>query len=126
MRGVAAFGGGCPLGGGCAEETGAIDDAFGAGVEQGLAVGCGLEASADLAGQALADHLDEGAVVALAHGGVEVDELDERVGREAVDPVLEVVEGELEGFALDELDDTAAHEVDGRDEHYLFSQAFGS
>ncbi len=54
------------------------------------------------------------------HGGVEVDELDERVVREAVDPVFEVVEGEAEVFALHELDDAAAHEVDGGDEHLNF------
>ena len=66
-----------------------------------LSVFGGFEASADLAGQAFADHLDEAAVVALAHGGVEVDELDERVLREAFDPVLEVVEGQLQLFALD-------------------------
>ena len=67
------------LGFGRAEEAGAVDDSFGAGFEEALAVFGGLEASADLAGETLADHLDEGAVVALAHGGVEVDELDERV-----------------------------------------------
>ncbi len=76
-----------------------------------------FEASADLAGEARAEHIDEVAVVALAHGGVEVDELDEGVPGEAGDPGLEVVEGELELFALDELDDLAAEEVDGGDEH---------
>ena len=58
-----------------------------------LAVFGGFEAAAYLAGEAFADHLDEGAVVALTHGGVEVDELDQRVLCEAFDPVFEVVEG---------------------------------
>ena len=86
---------------GCAEEAGAVDETFGSGIEEGAAVACGFEASSNLAGETLADHLDEGAVVALAHGGVEVDELDDGVLGEAVDPVFEVVEGELQLFTLD-------------------------
>src|ERR1700731_1046073 len=55
---------------GCAEEAGAVDDSFGAGFEEDSSVFGGFEAAAYLAGQAFADHLDEAAVVALAHGGV--------------------------------------------------------
>ena len=80
-----------------------------------------LRPSADLAGKAFADHFNKGAVVALTHGGVEIDELDHWVFREAVDPVLEVVEGEGELFAADELHDAAAHEVDCGDEHLFLS-----
>src|SRR5437764_10701534 len=92
---------------GCAEETGAVDDSFCAGFEKDASVFGGFEAASDLAGQAFADHLDEAAVLALAHGGVEVDELDDGVFGEAFDPVLEVVEGQLQLFSLDELDDAA-------------------
>ena len=99
------------------EEGGAEDDAAGAGVEECAGVFGGAEAATDLAGEALAEHFDEGAVRALSHGGVEVDELDEGVRGEAFDPGLEVIEGELEFFAVDELDDLAAEEVDGGDEH---------
>src|SRR5277367_5364847 len=72
----------------CAEEAGAVDDSFCSGIEESAAVACGLEASSYLTGETLADHLDEGAVVALTHGGVEVDELDDGVFGEAVDPVF--------------------------------------
>ena len=86
---------------GCAEEAGAVDDTLGSVIEKGAAVVGGFEASADLTGETFADHFDEGAVVALAHRGVEVDELDDWVFGEAFDPVFEVVEGELQLFALD-------------------------
>ncbi len=80
---------------GDAEEAGAVDDSLGSSVQEHLAVFGGFEASADLAGEAFADHFDEGAVVAEAHGGVEIDELDERILGEALDPVFEVVEGKF-------------------------------
>lgn len=100
-----------------AEEGGAVDDSGCAEVEHALTVLRGAEAAAHLAGEVAGELLDEGGVGALAHGGVEIDELDEGILLEAVDPVVEVVEGELEGFALDELDDAAVHEVDGGYEH---------
>ena len=64
---------------GCAEEAGAVDDPFRAGLEEDSSVFGGFEATSYLAGEALADHLDEAAVVALTHGGVEVDELHDGV-----------------------------------------------
>ena len=89
------------VGFGWAEEAGAVDDSLCAGFEENFAVFGGFEAAAYLAGEAFADHLDEAAVAALAHRGVEIDELDDGVFLEALDPVLEVVEGELQLFALD-------------------------
>ena len=100
------------VGHGRAEEAGAIDDSFGAGIEKGFAVFGGFEASSNLTGEAFADHLNEGAVLSLSHRGVEVNELDDGVLGEAFDPVVEVVEGELQLFALHELDDATAHEID--------------
>ena len=60
---------------GCAEEAGAVDDSLCAGFEESAAVFGGFEASAYLSGEAFADHFNEAAVLALAHGGVEVDQL---------------------------------------------------
>ena len=97
---------------GWAEEAGAIDDAFCAGFQEDASVFGGFQAASDLAGEALADHFDEAAIVALAHRGIEVDELNDGVSGEAFNPVFEVVEGELQLFSLDELDDAAAHEID--------------
>src|SRR5581483_10256625 len=62
-------------------------------------------------------HRDQLAVVALPHGRIEIDELHQRILREPLDPVIKIVEAELEFFALDKLDDLAAHEVDGRNQH---------
>jgi len=65
------------VGFGCAEEAGAVDDSLRTGFEKGSSVFGGFEAAAYLTGQALADHFNEAAVLALAHGGVEVDQLDD-------------------------------------------------
>ena len=67
------------VGFGLAEEAGAVDDSFCSGFEEGSAVFGGFEAAAYLAGEAFADHLDEGAVVAQTHRGVEVDELNDGI-----------------------------------------------
>ena len=77
------------------EEAGAVDDSFCAGFEECFAVCGGLEASSDLTWKSFADHLDEATVFALAHRGVEVDELNDGVLGETLDPVFKVVEGQL-------------------------------
>ena len=85
---------------------------FGTGVQDAATVLCSAQPAAYLAGELAADHFYESGVFALAHGGVEIDKLHEWVSGETVDPVLEVVESELEGFALNELNDATAHEID--------------
>jgi len=103
------------------EERATVDDAFGAEIEETLAViGC-LQSAANLAGELTGEAGDEVGVRALSHGCVEIDELNERVLAETVDPVIEVVEGEFELFTLYELDDLAVHEIYGWDEHLAFS-----
>ena len=74
-------------------------------------------ATTDLAGKAREKARDQFAVVAGADGGVEVDQLDQGIFREALGPVVEVVKVEGFLFALYQLDDLATHEVDGRNEH---------
>src|SRR6187402_126755 len=91
------------------EERRTIDYALRTEVEETLAILGGLETSTDLARELVGEARDERGVRTLAHGGVEVDELHERIFAEAFDPVIEVVKGELELFALDELDDLAVH-----------------
>ena len=56
-------------------------------------------------------------VVALAHGGIEIDELNERIAGELLNPVFEIVERKTQFFSLLELDDAAAHEIDRRNQH---------
>ena len=97
---------------GRAEQAGAIDDSLCAGFKENTAVFGRSEASPDLTRKTFCDHLDQVAVVALTHRGIEIDQLDDRIFREAFDPVVEVVEGEFQFFALDELNDSAAHEID--------------
>ncbi len=99
------------------KERRADNNALCARTKDGLGACDGADAAANLAGKAFADLLDESGIVTLSHGGVEVDELDERVACKAIDPVFEVIEGELEFFALHELNDLAAEEVDRWDQH---------
>lgn len=97
---------------GFVKESGTEDDAARAGIEECLGLLRGADASADLDGETGGDLANESPVVAGAFGGVEVDELDEGVSGEALDPVIEVVEGEAEVFSAFELDDAAAHQID--------------
>ena len=103
-----------------AEEAGAIDHAPGAGVEEAAAVFCRAEAAANLAGELRGDALDQRTVVALALGGVKIDELDEGIAGEAADPVVEVVKGKPGSFAVHKLHDPAAHEVDCGNQHGIY------
>ena len=99
------------------EEGGTVDDPLRAEVEHALTVCSGAQAAAHLTGKPASELFDERLIGALPQGGIKVDELYQRVLAEALDPVIEVVKGELELFALDELDDLTVHEVDGWDEH---------
>ncbi len=67
--------------------------------------------------QTAGDLLDQRAVISHALRGVQVDELHERIAGEALDPGLEIVESEPELLAALQLDDAAAHQVDGRNQH---------
>ena len=75
------------------------------------------DAAADLAGQPRADVANQVIVRARAHRGVEVDDVDAGKPGEPLDPVVEIgcFDGEL--LALDELDDLAALEIDGWNQH---------
>jgi hypothetical protein len=66
-----------------------------------------MNAAAGLAGQAFRDLLDQREIIALAHGSVEIDELDQRVFGKFFDPVFEIIKGEAKFFALHKLDDAA-------------------
>jgi len=74
-------------------------------------------AAAHLAGQPLRNLLNERAIAALPHGRVQVDELHHGVAQKTLDPVFEIVEGQLQIFALHQLHDAAAHQIDGRNQH---------
>ena len=52
----------------------------------------------------------KGTIVALAHRRVEIDQLHQRICAKTANPIIEVVEGELEFLAVDQLHDAAAHE----------------
>ena len=115
---------GCPIHDGtsvvsglAAKKARPIDHPLCARFKEPLPVLCRAQAAPHLAGQPFADLLNQRAVVALAHRGVEVDQLHEGIARKPLDPVLEVVERKLEGFAADELHDAAAHQVDGGNQH---------
>ena len=100
-----------------AKQRRADDDALRAGLEHVLRALDGVNAAARLARQALGDLLHERGVIALAHGGVEIDELHQRIAREFFDPVFEIVEGQAQLFALHQLHDAAAEQIDGRNQH---------
>ncbi len=75
------------------------------------------DAAADAAGEPSADGRDERLVRAGVLGGVEVDELHLGVAGEALDPPLDVAGLDREALALHELHDSAALEIDGRNQH---------
>ena len=75
------------------------------------------QAAADLAGQPRGQTGHEVAVVAASLGRVEVDDLHERIAGEALRPGVDVAEAQRDPLPLDELDDGAAHQVDGGDQH---------
>ena len=75
------------------------------------------DAAADATRSRRADVPNERVVASGANRGVEVDQLQLRERREAADPRVEVGVFEGETLALDELNDFAAAEVDGGDEH---------
>ena len=68
-------------------------------------------------GQPLRDLRDQRGIVALAHGRVEVDQLHQRKTRELLNPVFKIVEREAQLFALHKLNDAAAQQIDGRNQH---------
>ena len=75
------------------------------------------DAAAHAAGQLGADPGDQIVVLPAVLCRVEIDELHFGPAAEAVDPFVDGVTLEREAFALDELDDAAAHQIDGGDEH---------
>jgi hypothetical protein len=99
------------------EERGADDDALCAGVENLLRALDGVDAAASLNRQPLGDLRYKGGVIALAHGRVEVDQLDQRELGKLFNPVFEIVEGETQLFALHKLNNLAAQQIDGRNQH---------
>ena len=60
----------------------------------------GVDSAAGLTGQTARNLLHECEVVALAHGGVKINQLHQRESRKLLDPVFKVVEGEAQFLAL--------------------------
>ena len=100
-----------------AEECRADNHPLDARAEHRLRLGYRSDATADLRGQPLGDLEDQRAIVSLAHGRVQIDQLHQRIFLEAADPIFEVVEGQLQFFAAHQLHDAPAHEIDGWNQH---------
>ncbi len=75
------------------------------------------DAAADAARELGRHPADQVVVVARGHGGIEVDELDDREVLEAPDPPEDVGAFDGDPVTLDELDNLAAFEVDTGDQH---------
>ena len=99
------------------EERRAEDDAPRAGGEQFLRAVDRSDAAADLTGQRRGHTADELVVGRPAHRRIQIDELHDREGRELLDPAVDVVGRDRQPLALLELDDTATHEIDRRNQH---------
>jgi hypothetical protein len=69
-------------------------------------------AAADLAGQAFQNLRDQRTIIALAFGGIEVDQLHQRERGKAFAPAIEVGGLVGLGFALHELDNLSVHQID--------------
>ena len=77
----------------------------------------GPDASADAARQPRADGRHDSAVVARVLCRIQIDQLHFREPGEPRDPAVEVVGRHRELLTLDELDDTAALQIDGGNQH---------
>src|SRR4029453_8067886 len=75
------------------------------------------DAAADAAGEPAADIRDYRGVVALSFRRVEIDQLHPGKSGEPADPHFRIRRFNGELLALDELNDPAALEVDGRNQH---------
>ena len=100
-----------------AKEGRAHDDSAGAVCEHLRSALDAPDAAAHAAGKSGADRGDELAIVALALGRIQVDELYSREAREAGDPRFRVGCFDGEFLALHELDDVTVLEVDGGNQH---------
>lgn len=96
---------------------GAKDDLGRALVEPVDRAGEIADAAADAAACELEELIDDEAVVALAHGAVEVDDRDLADDAEAARDGQRVAGVDLERLAADELDRRAALEIDRRHDH---------
>ena len=99
------------------EERRSDDDSLRSRCQRGLRRLHRADASAQLTWQFPGKFLCERDVVTGTDGSVEINELHQRILREAVHPLIEVVK--LQGLlpALHELDNLAAHQIDGRNQH---------
>ena len=104
------------------EERRPGDDLLRAGGEHVRGALDGADAAADAAGERRRDLPDEREVVAGAHRGIEIDHLHLRELREPAHPPEDVVVPDREPLALDELDDGAALEIDGGNQHQIRSR----
>jgi len=77
----------------------------------------GADAAPHLAWKLLDDLRDQRRVGSTIHCRVEIDELHEGEAAEALDPFGEVRELHVLAFALHELNDLSAHQVDRRNQH---------
>ena len=102
----------CNVHGAVLQQRGADDDLLGSGLQHLRGGFDRADSAANLHRKVLADVMNEGRVFAFAHGRIQVDQLHRRIGKKAVDPVLKVVEFERLLFALHQLDNLAAHEID--------------
>jgi len=77
----------------------------------------GADAAAYLYRQTLGDVVDERTVVAFAHGDIEIDQLHQRILAETIDPVVEVIEAQLQLRSLAKLHNLSVHQVNGWNQH---------
>ena len=99
------------------EERRADDHLLGAGAEDVLGPLDGADAAAHPARQRCRDLSHERQVVARAHGRVQIDHLHLGEARELLDPGKHVGVADGEPLALNELNDRAVLEIDGRNQH---------
>jgi hypothetical protein len=100
--------------GGPAEQSRSGDHGLRAGGDQFLRAPNAANAAANAAGQLRGDLVDERVVIAARHRGVEIDQLHLGELRELFDPAVEIVRGDGELVALDELNDAATLQIDRR------------
>ena len=99
------------------EKRGTDNDATGACIDHLARALDGANSAAGLDRETLCELGNKGGVVALAHGCIEIDQLDKRILRELFNPIFKVVESKAKLLALHQLDDASAQQIYGRNQH---------
>src|SRR5271165_3514862 len=99
------------------KQRGANDDPLRPGIKNPPCTVNRMNSTAYLAGQLAGDPVHKSSVIARAHRRIKIDELHKRKARELPDPVFEIIERQAEFFALHQLNNATAKQINRWNQH---------